>query len=302
MTPTGPGASGDGGGMSPRWLAALTVTAALAGCGTAPMVSAQDAADPQPGRAPGGSEPAPWEPPAATPAKGTGRWAPAQAWPYAPWSSAAVPVWTGAEVLVLATPVAGAYDPATGTWRRLTAPRVAVTAAVLGRGGVVYALADGQLWSYAVGTDSWRRLADPPGKWGTPRYLTAASGTIAAWFDGAVQPVLLYDVAAGRWRVAPGTPWGPYESRSVVGLLDGRLVVVEAPAEVPDPPTAEEMRQACGGPCPQDGWVVTGRESRGPSAENPAPRWRAAVLAPGASRWRALQQPRLVAGRHNSGA
>lgn len=302
-----------------RTCAAVAIAAAVlaaSGCGAA-GVAAQDEALSAPAASPA-AKPIPTA--TRAPAK-AGQWGTVTPWPYVAWYGVAT-AWTGKELLVFggANPhdagaqdvpgmptgrAAGAYDPERDSWRPI-APAPLHGSGLVVAGGTVYGLlqepADRgglkaeQLWAYDVPTDAWRRLADPP----TAAHhsgITAAGSTLVTWegnsYDPAAGPVRLYDIATDTWRVSPATPWGTYGNRSVAGLPDGRIVAVEAPAR-PIPTVPPSAATQCPDPC-AEAHVVHGGEVRGPSEENPAPGWRAAILDPGAKAWRAMPRPRIAA-------
>lgn len=275
-----------------RSAASLMLAAAvLTGCGSSPIV-AQDVVVPDGST----STPAPESPDA-----GAAGWTKIAPWPYAPWSNA-LTAWTGTELLVFGAPqqspyggpapelntdrAAGAYDPAANRWRKIArAPFSQYEAAIATAGNKAYALSfdmssggaltKARLWRYDVESDGWRRLADPPA---IVTNLAVAGGTLAAWVDfpGSKSPsVQLYDIAANTWRSAPANPWVGFQDRQIVGLPDGRLVVLEAP------PYAH--------PIPED-------------VQPPSLMWRAAVLDVGADAWRRLPPSGIATGRITGGS
>lgn len=222
---------------------------------------------------------------AITPVTG---WLEIAPWPYAPWLQA-LTAWTGSEALLFggrssiggpmpSLPVgeaAGAYDARSNSWRPLTvAPFELYAAQLVLVGDKAYVLAfdhelmggsvvGAHLWEYAVATDSWRELAAPPDP--LVGSLGALGDSLVVW--NAVPrlsqspPIQLYDIASNSWRAGPANPWRRYRARSIVGLEDGRIALVEAPD------------------------IVTMRRMRD---EGEVPRWRAALWSPGTDNWQAL--------------
>jgi hypothetical protein len=258
-------------------------TVALAGCAGTALGTPVEAA-------PAASAP-------SAPATG---WTKVAPWPYAAWYNA-LTAWTGSEVLILGGAVdrgpgasgpapdipvghaAGAYSPATNTWRAIARPPFSLyEATVVAAGEHAYALAfdagfEGSLtkthlWEYGVTSNRWRELAAPPG---FANRLTVAGDTLAAWtsFPGKDSPAVeFYDLAKGTWHTAPANPWRGYAGREIVGLPDGRVVTFEAPAD------------------PQN-------KAYEPGAR--APMWRAAVLDAGGEAWRKLPPSGIAVGSWN---
>lgn len=134
-----------------------------------------------------------------------------------------VAVWTGSKMLVLG-PTAGAYNPATSTWRPVSregpgATEGAVTGwtghQVLVWGGVCCAPSNSGR-AYHVRTNAWTVMpaapltprAFPAGAW-TGRELVVAGGYVRAAGTGAVKTFrngAAYNPATGTWRRLPLMP------------------------------------------------------------------------------------------------
>jgi hypothetical protein len=126
----------------------------------------------------------------ATPNAAPVGWTKVAPWPYAAWYNA-LTAWTGTEVLnfggwldrgpgasgpppsVPVSRAAGAYNPATNTWRTIAVtPFSQYEATIVAAGQHAYALAfdasfgggltKAHLWEYSVAGNAWRQLADPP--------------------------------------------------------------------------------------------------------------------------------------------
>jgi hypothetical protein len=225
-----------------RVILALALTSTvLAGCGDAATVAEQATAST----------------PSSTPTTAPAGWSKVAPWPYAPWYTA-LTAWTGKEVLVFGgwqeqhgpapdlrniDRAAGAYDPASNTWRKIAIPPFPqYEASVAVAGDCVYVLSfdslassgrltKAHLWRYDVGPNAWTHLADPPD---IVTNLTVAGGTIAAWqrFVTTEFPAVeLYNRTTNTWRAGPANPWPDYYNRQLVGLPDGRVVTVEEPQQ-----------------------------------------------------------------------
>lgn len=156
-----------------------------------------------------------------------------------------------------------AYDVGTGVWRRIADAPVTVSpfASTAVVDGTLYVLTDGHLIAWDSVDDTWTEL-DPPKDvgWaslvadtraGRPRLVLASSSD-----EQGARPDQVYDPADGTWSQLPADPLRPSFDRVLVSTPSG--LVLTAKPIAPD-----------GGP------------------EDPA-LVRAAVLPPGASRWRTV--------------
>jgi hypothetical protein len=251
------------------------------------------------------------EVPPAPPEAAGGAWQTRAPWPYAPWLQATA-AWTGAEALVFGTreepdtpytrlgietgTAAGAYDPVRDRWRPVTPPPFdASCAQAVALGWVVYLLTgwtsreqqEPGLWAYSVPGDDWRRIPLPPEPFQQLPQLTGAGGRLVLWACSpwaTGETVWLYEPIGGQWSKAPENPWVDCSLRQVVGLADGRIVRLDAPVE-PRP----DIGRPFGGLVVTLGGVheeIEEDEDDGDDPGNPTHQWRAAVLDPGATRWR----------------
>ncbi len=280
---------------------AVLTLLAVAACGSSDNVTALD-----------GSPPPAQIPPATAKARAGDptTWTKVAPWPYRPWVMK-VSTWTGREVLVFGSgpgqdqrveknrmgSISGAYNPASDTWRQIAvAPFDVTNAGVVGTAGAAFAVTGRmvdrvwtpELWAYSVDADSWRRLPSPAEDF---YGVTLAGRTLATTsFGQAGRTIHLLDLDSENWRAAPADPW-PNGQNEMVGLADGRIVVLSTTA--PPPPT----------PPPGAGdsgtfVVAEPAEPRGP--DNPGPCWKAAVLDTGADSWRELPRSGLARNFHGS--
>ncbi|WP_109509803.1 hypothetical protein [Nocardioides speluncae] len=121
-----------------------------------------------------------------------------------------------------------AYDPVSGTWRRIADAPVTVAAhtphAMVGDNLVI--IGDDGLWhAYDTSEDRWRGLPEPPGKArgeGLAR-LSAYDGRVYTLGPIAVQ---VLDLAKGDWSALPVSPAQPrLESHYVTATPEGVVVV-----------------------------------------------------------------------------
>jgi hypothetical protein len=205
-----------------RWLAVLTVVAAVAGCGAVDGL----------------------------PAAADRSWTAVAAGPL-PARHDALGVWDGRRFVVVGgsaeqpCPPQGdcppgrtltdgaAFDPATGTWQPIAAAPVPLgggdqLVAVRGR---VYALTPEAFLAYDGDRDAWTSLPPPPGEGrlldagGTP-VLIAATDESADSPGAGPRPVVdaAFDPATGAWRVLPDDPLGPSFDRAAVWTGDRLLL------------------------------------------------------------------------------
>jgi len=172
----------------------------------------------------------------------TDRWQPLSMALLGPrWTSAA---WTGTEVVIaggrgpvgggtnatIAT--AGAYDPATGTWRRLPDLPAPTWGPVVWDGARVVVLGDGVAYAWAPGADRWTALPKGFDHRGGFAVTAAGRGRLVVW-GGAIRsgqqdPTLprsgLVFSPSGGWSALPVSPlrgrWSP------VMVWTGRQVLV----------------------------------------------------------------------------
>jgi hypothetical protein len=150
-----------------------------------------------------------------------------------------VAVWTRSEMLVLG-PTAGAYKPATSTWRRVSRKGPGATdGAVIGWTGHQVLVWGGVCCNpsnsgraYRVATNTWTAMpaaplaprAFPAGAW-TGKELVVAGGTVRT-AGGAVKGSrsgAAYNPATRTWRRLPLMPRGRYSAQAV---WDGREVLL----------------------------------------------------------------------------
>lgn len=170
----------------------------------------------------------------------------------------ATAVWVGGQVLVLggdttpcppnascvAAPAGtapregAAYDPGTATWTRIADLPVDVAfpgTVVVGDRLYLWqqdrpaeGVVTGAFLTYDAAADTWRRLATPDaGRTGLA--LTAAGGRVLAYrqsHEVRREPDLVYDPAADAWSPLPQDPFPPMFDRTLVGLEDGRAVLL----------------------------------------------------------------------------
>ncbi|WP_088287078.1 hypothetical protein [Kineosporia sp. A_224] len=170
----------------------------------------------------------------------------------------AAAVWVGGRVLVLggdttpcppnascvAAPAgtapreAAAYDPGTATWTRIADPPVDVafpSTVVVGdrlylwqQDWAAEGVATGAFLTYDAAADRWRTLATPDvGRTGLA--LTAAGSAVEGYRQShelGREPDLRYDPAADAWTPLPRDPFPPMFDRTLVGLEDGRTVLL----------------------------------------------------------------------------
>ena len=149
-----------------------------------------------------------------------------------------VGAWTGSEMLVLG-PTAGAYNPATSTWRRVSpdgpGPTDGAVTGWTGRqvlvwGGVCCAPSNSGR-AYDVATNTWTAMpaaplaprAFPAGAW-TGRELVVAGGSVQTP-DGTVKVFrngAAYNPATSTWRRLPFMPRPRYGAQAV---WDGKEVL-----------------------------------------------------------------------------
>jgi heat shock protein HslJ len=197
---------------------------------------------------------------APEPGDGSGSWRELPAPPLSP-RQMAVTAWTGTEALFIGGDLGppcprgaacdrmpepatdgAAYDPATGTWRRIADAPLPVglwggTAVV---GDVVFLLgqdpaAGAGLLSYDAGADEWTALEPPPGGLDGVQ-LTAAGDRLLVWRGerrAGDPPDQLYDPATRSWVPVPEDPLGPSFDRVYVNTP--QFVVLTAKELVPDP-------------------------------------------------------------------
>lgn len=170
----------------------------------------------------------------------------------------ATAVWVGGQVLVLggdttpcppnascvAAPAgtapreAAAYDPETATWSRIADLPVDVAfpgTVVVGdrlylwqQDRAAEGAVTGAFLTYDAAADTWRTLAAPDaGRTGLA--LTSAGGRVLAYrqsHEVRREPDLVYDPAADAWSPLPQDPFPPMFDRTLVGLEDGRTVLL----------------------------------------------------------------------------
>jgi hypothetical protein len=197
---------------------------------------------------------------------GSGGWREVPQGPLSP-REAAFGIWTGEEILLVGgsdsrpcPPTAGcvappeplpdgaAFDPGTGTWRRLseTPGAFAWTQGVV-LAETVYLWApgtaeasDAAFMSYELEADRWRRLPLPPGDGAGYHGLVEAGNRLVAYAgsdEWAEQPDVVFDPAARRWSELPPDPLSPSFDRTMAWT--GRELVLFDHELVPNPGSAE---------------------------------------------------------------
>ncbi len=180
-------------------------------------------------------------PPRTTPPPVAGAWNRLSAAPIAgPYILASV--WTGKEMLTFGrvmsedsggdVDVAAAYDPATDTWRALTAGPDR-EGSYEGTDRAVWTGSEMLVWgitdkAFDPATDRWRRLPDPPLNWGGPAVTVWTGNQMIGWGGGCcddnVGDGLAYTPATNSWEKLPSGPLAGRQAAS--GAWTGTELVI----------------------------------------------------------------------------